>query len=1825
VTYHDFITDTLSSISDTELDKLKTDLNNPEKSINDILADLASENKYEGTQTVNTLTTEQISHIQNNSTSAKHLNELDLLAESFLSKYTQNTQYVRGGELILGPEALLKNGLFQQSGDKYYYFKTSVIGATFENETDNVITKVLSEKKISVEIPGKYFGSNLLRDTIFDNTSEDSYSNPAHINPEHINPLVVHFYNIESDKNTTIVDTNGDQRNITIKMIDAYHLSLMEYNSDGEPMHDGIIYTSLKTFRAFGEEALGAELYYNTAVEPIYVNVDSNGAILSELKVQIKYVENEIDNTERDLRFSIKEGDNNSYSINLKIGKVREIDYDENTEMFGTYGFFQHSTDVVMTAAGGNLYRNRVIKQHTILDKNLIIGKNAKLTVKNTTIEAGDKSITVIGNHHYSADFDKKGYREMSNAGLLLTLVKLLGGSVDDMRKILETDSNSVNTYDESFANNRINFESTSFNGNINLVNVDAREINIVSSLENTNIYKFGGNADIGNYISKSFYDRMSDPEEMYKLENGLYKISETKYMKVGALQRALGIKQIRFIPGSYPGEISWQIKSSEGSTILTNTDIPSFSGSLSPDWETFSADVNKILPPGTYTIIGEDGYGDGWNGGEVRLIDFEDNEIISFTVDGPSDSVDFDLLPADQYLTYINTDGNDSLFKWDRGTYTYGMVKTDGGSSPHPSLASTSSIQGTDRIYILNSNINKINKINNFEGPVEPIVKVIYTEEENRSELGPGYTTYQLSLKLSGDNINNCYTIFGTEDNPMEIPSSYQPFVPSEQTVNISISADIELTILVKNHVPSDTSPQITVNSGIFPGTWQTLSEGSKQFSDRDYILTNVPEDLLGHTFYQGPCHSYAVNMDITTTGSVHILAADGNGDFSSITGTTQVIGEPVQYSSMQTESYSNSFGFTMFNILEPNGQTVGSNVGGTDPVLLQALPSAKYDGWLTVGKTTGDTTGDLGSVGINFDSWNESDGLIVNDGAVFWMNHSNGPTTTEVVVAQFTTKETNWTAKVNAQGKSISGDDWDIRGITFTPPEAVFTELEFITHPISGERLSNRELFYYSDNFHTTMSEGHLGIDIEKRDDIHIDREELTITPLQPIFSLPTDDIRDLGIITGKIEEYESYEINPLGDFDLFKLTLTRPGVAGNYVGFANADTNIPLNLNLELYDSLGNLIPATFKFLTREIVDFNNKDAGEYYLKVYHTSNGDTGRYNVTFNLLDAGEYVDLGILTGLENDNAIENLEINTLGDVDLYRLEVTSESSVGNRVAINPSEPQMDITIELYSAFGRIAKATRKIMLDESSLIAPLDELWPGVYFLKIYSETTTGSYSLAYKFTECPIGSGDVNEDGVFDVADLTIITTNIINNTVDTDPCFKATADVNRDGVVDVRDTVQMARVILNGGGDFDQNVLDSGETKLSAVKTENENTINIYHTSDTPIYGLQFNIDGVTVTNATVVPGDFNVFFSETTVLGFSFVGSSIPANWKTGEENEVNPGLLMTITFEGNPGDINISNLVISGENGSNISVNDLLVYFTLDEVNNLIGSGGPVPSGGYKVLDEAAKITNLLDSELDPNITILRPNDIGVDMILHLNVSQANNLSNAEAALGSSIISDEVKLHLTGSLRELSRNLTMSLSRPEKYFISESWPQGETFPWDAIYVGVAFSLSSTNPFVGDFGSLLKITQREMVILGGAENRRDIVGEKFYIEHDGESPWNDFQYPTNTFFGHGSPYDWYADPPGITDDDYNVSILKNSQEDQNAGPFFFWREHWEASIAWLKENYSNFYSNIEEVTLRKWFGGNPWDTTDEWIDALLNAYELGTVTYTYTPTMY
>jgi hypothetical protein len=125
-------------------------------------------------------------------------------------------------------------------------------------------------------------------------------------------------------------------------------------------------------------------------------------------------------------------------------------------------------------------------------------------------------------------------------------------------------------------------------------------------------------------------------------------------------------------------------------------------------------------------------------------------------------------------------------------------------------------------------------------------------------------------------------------------------------------------------------------------------------------------------------------------------------------------------------------------------------AQIGGVNPQFFNlkgAAQYAQYDSWLTVGMTNGESTTAISVVGDDVTSWSEAKALSTEDGAIFWMNPSDGPSVTDangkvgtgtptgnIVVAQLTVKSgVPFDARVNCQGRTNHGDNWESTDIKF------------------------------------------------------------------------------------------------------------------------------------------------------------------------------------------------------------------------------------------------------------------------------------------------------------------------------------------------------------------------------------------------------------------------------------------------------------------------------------------------------------------------------------------------------------------------------------------------------------------------------------------------------------------------------------------------------------------------------------------------------------------------------------------------------------------------
>jgi len=120
------------------------------------------------------------------------------------------------------------------------------------------------------------------------------------------------------------------------------------------------------------------------------------------------------------------------------------------------------------------------------------------------------------------------------------------------------------------------------------------------------------------------------------------------------------------------------------------------------------------------------------------------------------------------------------------------------------------------------------------------------------------------------------------------------------------------------------------------------------------------------------------------------------------------------------------------------------------------------------------------------------------------------------------------------------------------------------------------------------------------------------------------------------------------------------------------------------------------------------------------------------------------------------------------------------------------------------------------------------------------------------------------------------------------------------------------------------------SYECNASDCPDQPGGSVEVYYNTSTDIAGFQFNVEGVTVTGAgggAAEAAGFMISANETTVIGFSLTGSTIPA----GE------GVLVVLDVTGD-GDACLEDIIISDSSGSALETSGDCTTIIVDEVDD-----------------------------------------------------------------------------------------------------------------------------------------------------------------------------------------------------------------------------------------------------------------------------------------------
>ena len=112
------------------------------------------------------------------------------------------------------------------------------------------------------------------------------------------------------------------------------------------------------------------------------------------------------------------------------------------------------------------------------------------------------------------------------------------------------------------------------------------------------------------------------------------------------------------------------------------------------------------------------------------------------------------------------------------------------------------------------------------------------------------------------------------------------------------------------------------------------------------------------------------------------------------------------------------------------------GTNIGPPNPAFFAVMADCEFDSFITLGMDgPAVQPGALSAVGIDFDTWDEDTGLLVTDGAVFFMDPDHGATSEPVTILQLTVRTgSTFEGLFSAQGRSKRGEDWEENAMHFS-----------------------------------------------------------------------------------------------------------------------------------------------------------------------------------------------------------------------------------------------------------------------------------------------------------------------------------------------------------------------------------------------------------------------------------------------------------------------------------------------------------------------------------------------------------------------------------------------------------------------------------------------------------------------------------------------------------------------------------------------------------------------------------------------------------------------
>ena len=358
----------------------------------------------------------------------------------------------------------------------------------------------------------------------------------------------------------------------------------------------------------------------------------SNGGknLVNNFNQRIKKLENEKINL-TDIESSIIPSENEVYDLGSSDKRFKELFISGNTIKLGSLELKDNLGTFEVTDSNNQNALNLSEIEYQVNENSENINNILNIGISSNYFKLGE---TING------DSSTSNFGQTLSSNSDGTIVAVGAPNYSLVNSLTNIGQVNVYKYDENNGWNQLgqsidgtieneNFgESISLSSNRNIIVIGSPNTNNVKTyyLSNNNWVQFG--SDIVGNSDDNFGKSLSLSADGTILAIGAPNYNNKGSVKVFKLKEIINLQYnveltLNLTPGEWDDEISWLIKNSDGITVRESQDYP----------DRITTDTNLltetfVLPEGEYTFVGNDSFGDGWNGASITIRNINTNKI---------------------------------------------------------------------------------------------------------------------------------------------------------------------------------------------------------------------------------------------------------------------------------------------------------------------------------------------------------------------------------------------------------------------------------------------------------------------------------------------------------------------------------------------------------------------------------------------------------------------------------------------------------------------------------------------------------------------------------------------------------------------------------------------------------------------------------------------------------------------------------------------------------------------------------------------------------------------------------------------------------------------------------------------------------------------------------------------------------------------------------------------------------------------------------------------------------------------------------------------